>query len=213
MFERTLKNCVLAARMLVRSPVFTVTAVASVALGIGATTGIFSLVDVALIRPLPFRDPDRLVMLWERMPRFARNRVSPLTFLDWNEQNRTFASMAAVTSSSATLTDAGGAPESIPSQNVTAGFFDVLGVAPIARRTFVEDDFSVKVAAVGLLIGVAASLALVCSMESLLFAVTPFDPMTFAGASALLALVALAACALPAIRAARSDPAVALRQE
>ena len=71
----------------------------------------------------------------------------------------------------------------------------------------------VKVAAVGLVIGVAASLALVRSMESLLFAVTPFNPMTFAGASALLALVALAACALPAIRAAQWDPAVALRQE
>ncbi len=80
-------------------------------------------------------------MLWERMPRFARNRVSPLTFLDWNEQNRTFASMAAVTASSATRTDASGAPETIPSQNVTACFFDVLGVAPIAGRTFVEDDF------------------------------------------------------------------------
>jgi putative ABC transport system permease protein len=71
----------------------------------------------------------------------------------------------------------------------------------------------VKVVAIGLAIGIAAALWLVRSMTSLLFAVTPFDPMTFAGASALLALVALAACVLPAVRASRSDPAVALRQE
>jgi putative ABC transport system permease protein len=71
----------------------------------------------------------------------------------------------------------------------------------------------VTVVAIGLAIGIAAALGLVRSMTSLLFAVAPFDPVTFAGASALLALVALAACALPAVRAAQSDPAVALRQE
>jgi putative ABC transport system permease protein len=71
----------------------------------------------------------------------------------------------------------------------------------------------VKVVAIGLAIGITAALGLARSMTSLLFAVTPFDPMTFAGASALLALVALAACVLPAVRASRSDPAVALRQE
>lgn len=80
-----------AARSLRRAPGFSVVAVVVLTVGIGANSAMFSLVDAALLRPLPFTQPDRLVMLWERAPRFAHNRVSPLNFLDWSEQQQAFA--------------------------------------------------------------------------------------------------------------------------
>jgi putative ABC transport system permease protein len=72
-----------AARVLRRSPVFTLSAAAVLALGIGANSAIFSVVDAALLRPLPFNRPGDLVMLWEAPPSYRYNRVSPLNFLDW----------------------------------------------------------------------------------------------------------------------------------
>ncbi len=109
-------------RQLKRSPAFTVVAAATLALGIGANTAIFSLADAVLIRPLPFNEPDRLVMLWEAPPRFARNRVSPLNFLDWSEQSQAISAMAAVVSAGRTVTGADGAAQQIPAQSVTARF-------------------------------------------------------------------------------------------
>src|SRR5579884_2609258 len=129
-----------AARSLRRAPGFTATAVVVLALGVGATTAIFALVDAALTRPLPFPEPDRLVMLWEHSPSFAHNRVSPLTFQDWSDQNRSFVSMAAVAGFPRVLTQAGQAAERVPGQSVTTAFFDVLGIHPIAGRTFVSAD-------------------------------------------------------------------------
>ena len=73
-----------AARSLRRAPGFTAVAVAVLAVGIGANSAMFTLVDATLLRPLPFTQPDRLVMLWERSPRFPHNRVSPLNYLDWS---------------------------------------------------------------------------------------------------------------------------------
>jgi putative ABC transport system permease protein len=110
------------------------------ALGIGATSTIFSLLDAALLRPLPFREPADLVMLTEAAPDYAYNRVAPLNFVDWSEQNRTFTSMAAVSGAFKTLSTKDGIPERIPGQAVTTAFFDVLGVRPLAGRTFVRDD-------------------------------------------------------------------------
>jgi putative ABC transport system permease protein len=129
-----------ATRQLRRSPGFTTVAAAVLALGIGANVAIFSLLDAALVRPLPFPDPASLVMLWERAPRFTHHRVAPLNFLDWSEQQQAFASIAAVAGGSRTLTGLGGTAERIPGQAVTASFFDVLGVKPIAGRTFSADD-------------------------------------------------------------------------
>src|SRR5581483_7776210 len=134
------QECRSAARSLVRARGFTASAVIVIAVGIGSTAAIFALVDAALTRPLPFADPDRLVMLWERPPSSARNRVSPLNFADWSEQNQTFASMAAIAGFPRVLTRDGRAPERIPGQSVTTAFFDVLGIRPIAGRTFVADD-------------------------------------------------------------------------
>ena len=106
-----------AIRSLRQAPGFSVLAIPVLAVGIGATGAIFNLIDGTLIRPLPFADPDRLVMLWEHPPSDARNRVSPLNFLDWSEQNHGFAAMAAVAGSGRTLTGAAGVAERIPGQS------------------------------------------------------------------------------------------------
>ena len=129
-----------AVRTLRKAPGFTAAAVVVLALGIGANSAMFGLVDATLVRPLPFTDPDRLVMLWERAPADARSRVAPLNFLDWSEQNHTFAAMAAVAGGDTTLTGISGTAERIPGQAVTYRFFDVLGIKPIAGRTFLPDD-------------------------------------------------------------------------
>src|SRR5262249_48344470 len=78
------------ARQLKASPAFTCIAAITLALGIGANSAIFALVDATLVRPLPFREPDRLVMAWERTDSSPRARVAPLNMLDWNERNHTF---------------------------------------------------------------------------------------------------------------------------
>jgi putative ABC transport system permease protein len=129
-----------AARSLWRAPGFTAITVAVLAAGIGANSAMFSLVDAALLRPLPFSQPDRLVMLWEHAPRYAYNRVSPLNFLDWSEQQTAFDAIAAIAGGGRTLTGNGGEAERIPGQAVTWQFFDTLGIRPIAGSTFTADD-------------------------------------------------------------------------
>jgi putative ABC transport system permease protein len=129
-----------AARSLRKAPAFTSLAILVLAVGIGTTSAIFSLIDTTLIRPLPFADPDRLVMLWEHPPSYARNRVAPLNFLDWSEQNHVFASMAAIAGGGRVLTGTTGTAERLAGQSVTTAFFDVLGIKPVAGRTFIPDD-------------------------------------------------------------------------
>ena len=129
-----------AARLLRRSPGFTLTAAVVLAIGIGANSAIFTLVDAVLLRPLPFQQPDRLVMLWEHPPGYDHNTVAPLNFLDWSEQNHAFSSMAGISGAARTLAGKDGTAERISGQAVTLAFFDVLGVQPIAGRTFVASD-------------------------------------------------------------------------
>src|SRR3954471_21698025 len=129
-----------AARSLRRAPGFTAVTVLVLAAGIGANSAMFSLVDAALLRPLPFAQPDRLVMLWERSTRFAHNRVSPLNFLDWSEQQQAFESVAAIAGGGRTLTGSGGEAERIPGQAVTWRVFEVLGVRPIVGVPFAAGD-------------------------------------------------------------------------
>src|SRR5215471_12257447 len=109
-----------AARTLRRIPGFTAAAVLVLAAGIGANAAIFSLVDAALLRPLPFAHPARLVMLWETRPDQGKNAVSPLNFVDWSEQARTFSAMAAISGRSGTLTGTGGEAERIDGASVSA---------------------------------------------------------------------------------------------
>jgi putative ABC transport system permease protein len=126
-------------RLLRRTPGFTVLAAGVLALGIGAMSAMFSVVDAVLLRPLPFHEPSKLVMLWEKAPGNDRNRVSPLNFLDWHDQNRVFSSMAAVAGGDRTLQTKNG-PEYLTGQSVTSEFFQLLEVQPIVGREFTTED-------------------------------------------------------------------------
>src|SRR5918993_2030531 len=94
-FEQARHDITFALRQLRRAPGFAFIAAITLALGIGVNSAIFALVDATLLRPLPFREPERLVMLWERSDTTPRGRVAPLTALDWQERNHTFDNIAA----------------------------------------------------------------------------------------------------------------------
>jgi putative ABC transport system permease protein len=129
------------ARLLRQSPVFGAVAVLALALGIGANTAIFSSVRGLLLRALPYRDPDRVVMVWEDVTfaGFPKNTPAPGNFFEWKAQNTVFTDMAATRGGVANLT-ADGAPEQVLGRRVTANFFDVLGVQPMLGRTFTEQE-------------------------------------------------------------------------
>jgi putative ABC transport system permease protein len=131
-----------AVRQLRRSPAFTLIAASTLALGIGANSAIFALVDATLLRPLPFRDPEQLVMMWERSPRATRAAVAPLNMRDWNEQSRTVEIFAGFAPGVGGMVMAGadGTAETVPRQWVTSGFFAVLSIQPIVGRTFLPSD-------------------------------------------------------------------------
>ena len=129
-----------AARVLRRAPAFTAVAAIVLASGIGANSAIFSLFDAVVLQPLPFQHPEEPAKLWENPPGYAYNSVAPLNFLDWSEQNTVFASMAAVSGGSRTLHTAEGGAERIPGQSVSLSFFDLLGIRPVAGRTFGAED-------------------------------------------------------------------------
>jgi putative ABC transport system permease protein len=124
-------------RQLRRNPGFTAVAVITLALGIGANTAIFSVVDSVLLKPLRFKDPSSLVLVWENLPRYGivRNTVSPPNLFDWERQNRCFSGMAAFLDQPSNLTGAG-EPEQVDVQLVSPNFFPLLGVNPILGRGF-----------------------------------------------------------------------------
>ena len=131
-----------AARTLLRQPGFTLVAVLTLALGIGANTAIFSVIDAALLRSLPYREPGRLVHLWEtkRSRDFEQREASYPDFLDWRAQSaEVFEGLAGYTSRPFTLADAGEATRARGAA-VTANFFDLLGVNAVAGRTFVAGE-------------------------------------------------------------------------
>ena len=131
-----------ATRLLLRSPAFTMVAVAALALGIGANTAIFSVVDTLLLRPLPYANADRLAVVWEHnIPRDRKNNVvSPGNFIHWQELNQSFTELSAVSMTfRTTLTGAGDATE-LPVQYVSAGIFRILGVRPALGRDFTPQD-------------------------------------------------------------------------
>lgn len=128
-------------RMLVRKPGFAAIAVVTLALGIGANTAIFSVVNTVLLRPLPYPNPDELVMVWETAPKlgFPHNDVAPANFIDWRDQNRAFAQIAAFGGNSMSLTGRG-EPERIEGARVSASLFPLLGVAPVLGRVFTAEE-------------------------------------------------------------------------
>ena len=148
-------------RMLWKNPGFTAVAVVALALGIGANSAIFSVVNTVLLRPLPYADPERLVMVWEDNSKIGYPRDTPAAanYVDWRDQNQVFEGMAATADQSFNLTGAGD-PERFDGKRVSAS-----------------------------------------------------DPLTYAGIALLLGAVALLASYVPARRATKVDPMIALRYE
>ena len=128
-------------RGLWKRPGFTAVALITLALGIGANAAIFSVVNAVLLRPLQFRDPERLVILWEDISfaGFPRNTPAPANYVDWKNQLQSYEDIAASAESSLNLTG-DGEPERVTSRQVTANFFSVLGVQPLLGRGFLPEE-------------------------------------------------------------------------
>jgi len=130
-----------AIRMLRKSPGFTAVAVLTLALGIGANTAMFSLVNGVLLRPLPYRNPDRLTMVWEKGRDGSPENVGYATYLDWKSQNKSFEQLA-IYSSWQPVLEAGGEPEQLSGLRVTSNYFRTLGVHPEIGRDFLPEEDS-----------------------------------------------------------------------
>jgi len=127
-------------RSLLKRPGFTAIALIALALGIGANTAIFSLVNAVILQPLPYQDPDRLVWAWGNIQNGGnRASVAPLDYLDYRSQNKTFEHFAAYMGLSANLTGSG-EPERLTATGVTGNFFDAFGVRPALGRGFTLEN-------------------------------------------------------------------------
>ena len=128
-----------ALRMLAKNPGFTIIAVLTLALGIGANTAIFSVVNGVLLRPLPYPEPDRLVALSEKTANFESSSISYPNFLDWQRQNTSFSAMAAYRQDDYSLTGKG-ETERVRVGMISHGFFEILGIRPVLGRLFTGEE-------------------------------------------------------------------------
>ena len=131
-----------AVRQLRRTPAFSTVAIVTLALGIGGVTAMFSAFDRILIRPLPYTDADRLVMVWDALSReriFAKSFPAPAEWLEWRRQNTVFTDIAATQPADATLSG-DSEPEQVPARKATANLWSVLGVNPLIGRVFTEEE-------------------------------------------------------------------------
>lgn len=128
-----------AIRTLRKSPGFTVVAVLTLALGIGANRALFTVVNGVLLNPLPFSQPDQLIALHESKPNFEGGSISYPNFPDWQKDNQAFASMAISRSNAFSLTGTGEA-EQVRGEFVSSDFFLVLGVKPVKGRGFLPGE-------------------------------------------------------------------------
>jgi putative ABC transport system permease protein len=130
-------------RLLLKKPAYALTAVLTLAIGIGANTAIFSVINGALLRPLPYSSPEQIVRLFEKVDRTTmssdRMEVAPANFLDWKEQSSSFSGVAIFALTGLALSD-GGEAERIEGALVSVDFFQVLGVNPVLGRAFTEED-------------------------------------------------------------------------
>ena len=139
--EELIKDIRYGVRGLVKRPGFAIVTLVTLALGIGANTAIFSVVNAVLLRPLPFKDPEQLVIVWEDAAfiGFPQNTPALANYVDWKTQNQSFADMAALAETSFNLTG-DGEPERVAANGVTANFFPLLGVQPLLGRGFLPEE-------------------------------------------------------------------------
>jgi len=128
-------------RQLLKSPGFSLVAMLTLALAIGANTAIFSAIDAVLLHPLPYPDPNQLVIVQETLPRYSLHGIAPTApdYAEFRRQATCFSQIAAVTDAVATLTG-DGQPEDVPALRVTASAFPMLGVVPVVGGLFTSDD-------------------------------------------------------------------------
>ena len=140
--EDTMQDLKYGLRMIVKNPVFSAVAIITLALGIGANTAIYTVVESVLLEPLPFEEPDELTLLWTRNDEQNQDKymVSPMDFDDWRNMNRTFESMAASWPTTGTITEVGGDPTGVRVVYTTENFFGLLGATTLAGRTFAADE-------------------------------------------------------------------------
>ena len=135
-----LKDVGFALRLLVKNKAFTLAATLTLAIGIGGTTVMFTIVDAVVIRPLPFPGPDRLVWGWGRFPQSDSASISPPDFMDYRAQAKSLGVAAMTSFSRPTEVSGNGEPEVLAVRSVSAGFFETLGAAPVLGRSFVRAD-------------------------------------------------------------------------
>src|SRR5687768_27059 len=142
MFDEVRQDTAFALRQLRRAPAFTLVAAATLALGIGANSAIFALVDATLLRPLPYAAPGRLVTIWETTGTTPRGHASPLNMIDWQTRGRSFDKIAGYVPAVGSMVMSGsdGNALTVSRQWVSGGIFDVLGIKPIIGGTFTEED-------------------------------------------------------------------------
>jgi hypothetical protein len=137
--ERLLQDLRFGFRILAQAPVFATVAILTLALGIGANTALFSVLNGVLLKPLAFREPDRLVTMYESKVYFENGSITYPNFLDWQRENHSFSQIAAFRSTGMNLTGLGDS-ERVKVQMVSAGFFSMLGVPILRGREFTPEE-------------------------------------------------------------------------
>jgi hypothetical protein len=183
-----------AGRVLRKNLFSTLVIIISLAIGIGANSAIFSVVDALLLRPLPYPEPARLAAVWLHSPAIGifRDWPSPGQFTDIQKENHSFDLVTQSTRDIGVMVALG------------ARSADIVGLVVRQRM---------ELAAIGIVAGITLAAVLTRVMASLLFGVSATDLVTFGGVPLLLAVVAFAATVIPAWRTTRVDPVVALREE
>src|SRR5262249_19611125 len=138
-FSTLLQDVRFAWRTLRKSPGFTCAALLTLALGTGANTAIYTIIDGVLLHPIPFANPEKLVAMYQKTQRSEKNSIPYLNFLEWQKQTQTFESIAGWRSDGFALTGRG-APEELMGMMVSENFFSVLRVNPLLGRTFTKDE-------------------------------------------------------------------------
>src|SRR6266851_8082225 len=126
-------------RLLGKNPGFTAIAILTLALGIGANTALFSVVNGVLLNPLPFPNPNQLVAVYTKSPNFQESSISYPNFLDWQKDSHSFASLSAFRSDDFNMTGAG-EPQRVHIHMISAEFFTALGIQPLLGRSFRPEE-------------------------------------------------------------------------